>query len=452
VSDPLDYYASDELRLRTGFEIEPVLVGRDELLRAVDQFYAVQSSVERAAAEVVDLAPAARIAGLEDGDASAVATLVNEILTLAVRQQASDIHFEPVLAGVKIRVRIDGVLRTERMLPTKMAGIVTARLKLISGLDLTERRLPQDGRIRAAVDQREVDFRVSTLPISGGEKVVVRVLDAEAGMRRLSRLGFTPRNLQTLERALHAPYGMVLVTGPTGSGKTSTLYGALLELNTDSVNVVTLEDPIEYQLQGINQVQVNPAIGLTFAQGLRAILRQDPNVVMVGEIRDTETAEMGLRAALTGHLLISTIHTNHAAGAITRLLDMGLQSFLIAPALRCVLAQRLVRRLCPHCSQLQEVAEDDRAPFAAVGLDVRAVRRSVGCPVCLHTGYHGRLALLEALEVTDDVRRLIVRGGSEAEILAVARSQGMRTLYDDGLVKVAAGETSLAEVFRVTQA
>lgn len=450
MADPTDNFTIDELRLRTGMPVQPVIALRDELERAIGHFYAVKDSVHRATAEALEAQPEVPVepsAG-SDGDSSAVARLVQEALTFAVRQMASDLHFEPVEEGLRVRVRIDGILHTQRTLPHAMRGPVTARLKLIAGLNVAERRLPQDGRIRLRLENRDVDFRVSTLPVTEGEKTVVRVLDPQAGVRSLHGLDLSPENLAELQRVIASPYGLVLVTGPTGSGKSSTLYAALAEASSDAVNVVTLEDPVEYRIPGINQTQINPAVGLTFAQGLRAVLRQDPDIVMVGEIRDPETAEMAVRAAITGHLVFSTLHTNTAVSAVTRLMDMGVDRYLIAPALRAVMAQRLVRRVCPRCSELTPPDALEAEQLAAAGLKVEALRQPRGCSYCFHTGFKGRLAIQEVLPITEEMRHLIIRGEPESAIQAVARKQGRRSLFEDGLRKVAAGLTTLGEVYR----
>jgi type IV pilus assembly protein PilB len=448
MSDPTDYYAQEELRLRTGLQIQPVIASRDELERAIRHFYSTQppaaAAVEGRGAPEEEADPTT----VSDADSSAVARLVQEVLTFAVRQHASDVHVEPQPEGVRVRMRIDGVLHTERMLPRTMLGVVTARLKLIAGLNVAERRLPQDGRIRIKVDGRDIDFRVSTLPLAAGEKAVMRVLDPGSGVRSLEELSLSPANLRLMERAMAERHGLVLVTGPTGSGKTSTLYAALAKVSSVAVNIVTLEDPIEYQLAGVNQLQVNPAIGLTFAQGLRAVLRQDPDIVMVGEIRDGETASMAVRAALTGHLVLSTLHTNGAVSTINRLTDMGVDRFLVAPALRTVVAQRLVRRLCEFCSREEEPDQTERAELSRWGIATQSVRHAVGCPVCFQTGYKGRMALHEILPVSEEVRRMVIRGESEAELMTCIRRRGFRTMLEDGLEKVAAGWTTLSEVLR----
>jgi len=450
MADPTDNFTIDELRMRTGLPIQPAIALRDELERAIQHFYTVKSSLNRAQEEVRAAEPAPTDSDQWEGDSSAVALLVEEVLNFAVEQNASDIHFEPVEEGLRVRIRVDGVLHTARTLPLAMRAPVTARLKLVAGLNVAERRLPQDGRIRLRMESREVDFRVSTLPVIFGEKTVVRILDPQVGVRRLESLDLSPTNLRLLRRAIEAPHGLVLVTGPTGSGKSSTLYAVLSEIDTARINVVTLEDPVEYQLAGINQTQINPAIGLTFANGLRAVLRQDPDVVMVGEIRDSETAEMAVRASITGHLVFSTLHTNTAVGAVTRLVDMGVDRYLIAPALRAVMAQRLVRRVCPHCSELVPPSELEAEQLASIGRTVEALPRPRGCDYCLQTGFRGRLAIHEVIPITQRMRQIIVRGEPESALLAEARRAGSRSLLEDGLQKVAAGMTTLGEVLRQT--
>lgn len=450
MADPTDNFTIDELRICTGLPIQPAIAMRDELEWAIQHYYTVKSSLNRAQEEVQAAEALREDSAHWEEDSSAVAELVEEVLNFAVRENASDIHFEPVEEGLRVRIRVDGVLRTVRTLPLTMRAPVTARLKLVAGLNVAERRLPQDGRIRLHIEGREVDFRTSTLPVVFGEKTVVRILDPQVGVRQLESLDLSPTNLALLRQAVAAPYGLALVTGPTGSGKSSTLYAVLSEMDTAGVNVVTLEDPVEYQLPGINQMQVNPPVGLTFANGLRAVLRQDPDVVMVGEIRDAETAEMAVRAAITGHLVFSTLHTNTAVGAVTRLVDMGVDRYLIAPALRVVVAQRLVRRVCPHCAEWVPPTELEAEQLAAVGLSAEALPRRRGCDSCLQTGFKGRLAIHEVLPVTERMRQIIVRGEPESALLAEARRTGSRPLLEDGFQKAAAGLTTLGEVLRQT--
>jgi len=384
-----------------------------------------------------------------------VIRLVNQIISRAVETQASDIHLEPFEEGLRVRYRYDGVLHEADAPPPRLTAAITSRVKIMARLDIAERRLPQDGRIRLAVRGQDVDFRVSTIPSLHGEKVVLRVLDRNAVTFDFSRLGLPPAVIERLGRTLNLPNGIVLVTGPTGSGKTTTLYTGLLALNAITRNVVTVEDPIEYRLRGINQIQVKPQIGLDFASLLRSILRQDPDVVMVGEIRDLETAQIAVQAALTGHLVLSTLHTNSAAATITRLRDMGLEDYLLTAVLRGILAQRLVRRLCPHCAQPAPAPEELVQRFdlhRRSGKRAISLRQPVGCPQCRGTGYRGRLAIAEFLMPDDNIERLIFARADHVEIERAAVAAGMVTMFDAGLNAALAGDTTIEEVVRSIRA
>jgi type IV pilus assembly protein PilB len=381
---------------------------------------------------------------------SPVVRMVNQIITQAVQQRASDIHIDPQSDGLRVRYRIDGVLRTERTLPKHMMGVIAARIKVLSKMNIAERRVPQDGRFHMEVDLRTVDVRVSTLPTAHGEKIVMRVLDVKTAINDLEKLGFQQENLEKFQRLIKLTHGIILITGPTGSGKTSTLYAALNRINNDEVNIITVEDPIEYQVEGINQVQVNPTTGMTFAAGLRAILRQDPNVIMVGEIRDVETAEIAVRAALTGHLVFSTLHTNDAVATITRLIDMGIEPFLVGSSVVGVVAQRLVRRICSDCAQPYSPRPEEAELLLARGLDTTNLRIGVGCSSCGRTGYRGRVAIQELLVMDDKLRRMIMEKRPDSEYREHAIQRGMKTMFDDGLSKVASGVTTFAEVYRTT--
>jgi type IV pilus assembly protein PilB len=379
-----------------------------------------------------------------------VVKLVNLILMDAIRKQASDIHLEPYEKMMRVRFRIDGVLYEIMRPPLPMKNAIISRLKIMSRLDIAERRLPQDGRIKLRFKGREMDFRVSVLPTLFGEKVVLRLLDKASLQLDMTKLGFEEEQLKQFRESIYAPYGMVLVTGPTGSGKTTTLYSALSELNKISQNISTAEDPIEYNLIGINQVQVHDAIGLNFASALRSFLRQDPDIIMVGEVRDFETAEVAIKAALTGHLVLSTLHTNDAPSTVNRLLNMGVESFLVASAVNLVLAQRLVRRLCFDCRTKEEII-----PEALLDLGVREEElknfdcyRGRGCPACSHTGYRGRVALYEVMPMHDEIRELVLLGSSATEIKKAAVNLGMITLRQSGIKKLKRGITSIEEVIR----
>ncbi len=384
------------------------------------------------------------------GDAGAPAVrCANEILEAALDQGASDIHLEPSKEQLGVRCRVDGVLQPLKSVPKNLQEPVLSRFKILSGMDIGEKRLPQDGRFQGSWQGRPVDVRVSSLPTLFGEKLVLRLLDREAIQLELESLGFSRSNLEKLQQALRQPHGLFLVTGPTGSGKSTTLYAALASLDRSGQNIITVEDPVEYQLPGISQVTVKPKIGLTFARCLRSILRQDPDTIMVGEIRDSETASMSLQAALTGHRVFSTLHTNTAVGAVNRLLDMGVEPYLAASALQTVAGQLLVRRLCPHCKKVYKVGQSDWES-RYLGLDEpRTLYKAVGCQACRHTGYAGRLPLQEVLVVTEPLRRAISEHRSEGTLDALARAEGLRTLREDGKEKVLLGETSCAELLRV---
>jgi type IV pilus assembly protein PilB len=446
MADPMDFFAIDDLRLSTGFQIETAIASKDDILRAINKYYDIDEAFEdflqTPPPEVRDDERAAE-------DDSPIVRLVNQILQLAVEQRASDIHIDPQETKVLIRYRIDGLLRTERALPKHMQSMLTARIKILANMDITEHRVPQDGRIKMDIDFHPVDLRVSTLPTVYGEKIVMRVLDLGAALNDIHKLGFNPVNLDRFIRLIERPNGIVLITGPTGSGKSSTLYAALNHLNSEHVNIITIEDPVEYQIEGVNQIQVNPNVGLTFAQGLRSILRQDPNIIMVGEIRDRETAEVAIRASLTGHLVLSTLHTNDALSTITRLIDMGIEPFLVATSLAGVVSQRLVRRVCRDCQEVYEPTKRERDIFARRGIEVHQLVRGRGCPTCNMTGYRGRLAIHELLVVTDEMRRVILNNEPFSKLRELALQNKMIFLLDDGLLKVKQGLTTLEEVLKV---
>lgn len=376
-----------------------------------------------------------------------IIALVDGLLNEAVRQNASDIHIEPLDSALRVRFRIDGLLRTVRQLDLKQHGAVLSRIKIMAGLDIAERRLPQDGRMELIREGRTIDLRISTLPTIRGEKAVIRILDKRGDFLKLTGLNFTAENLALYQKLYRAAYGMVLVTGPTGSGKSTTLYAALQELNDGAANIITIEDPVEYKLDGVNQVAVNNKAGLTFASGLRSIVRQDPNIIMVGEVRDAETARITVQAALTGHLVFSTLHTNNAVGAVSRLIDMGIEPFLLTSALRGILAQRLVRCICPHCAEEYAASYGERQ-FLGVEAGNLSLKRGRGCGHCSGTGYSGRMAVQEILPITEEMSTLILRGAPEREILAAGRIAGYKSLREDGVTKVLAGQTTVAELLR----
>lgn len=377
--------------------------------------------------------------------------LVNMIITRAIESRASDIHIEPFEDELKVRYRIDGVLHDIESIPKRLQAAVVSRIKIMSKLNIAERRLPQDGRIRLKVGEREIDFRVSTIPVLYGESVVMRILHKEGIVIDLDLLGFPPRTLHSFEQIIKKPNGIILVTGPTGSGKTTTLYGALDKINSPDKKIITVEDPVEYQLKGVNQIQVKPQIGLNFANTLRHIVRQDPDIIMIGEIRDLETAEIAIQSALTGHLVFSTLHTNDAPSAITRLLDMGVENFLLSSTVRGILAQRLVRVICPSCKE-KDTSTAGAEELNLIGFDSNiAMHHGKGCEQCAFTGFYGRMGIFELLVIDDDIRRLILKNADSNEIRDAAKKHGMRTLIEDGAEKIKAGVTTLSEVLRVTQ-
>lgn len=386
---------------------------------------------------------------LEAEDDAPVIRLINALLAQALREGASDIHLEAFEDRSTLRFRVDGMLRDALTPPRALHAALVSRIKVMANLDIAEKRLPQDGRIAIKIAGRPVDVRVSTLPTAHGERVVLRLLDKSQGRLDLASLGMRAETLAALDHLIHAPHGILLVTGPTGSGKTTTLYAALSRLDAARLNIVTVEDPIEYDLPRIGQTQVNPRIDLTFARALRAILRQDPDVIMIGEIRDLETAEIAVQASLTGHLVLATLHTNDAVGAIARLTDMGVEPYLLASSLLGVLGQRLVRRLCPQCKRATPL--DTAEAQALAGIGIEALFRAQGCPACNHTGYRGRTGIYELFVLDDNIRRLIHDGASETELRTAAARNGWMSLYQDGLRWVAAGETTLEEVLRVAR-
>jgi type IV pilus assembly protein PilB len=451
MTDPSNVLAVDDIAIMTGYEVRvgvaapediAALISRlDRLEDVVSNASAIADEAEEAGAEVVDLR--------ETADDAPVIKLVNQIVGQAVELHASDIHLAPDGKEVRVRFRVDGVLQDVTTVPRRMAAGVVSRVKIMAELDISEKRIPQDGRVGLTVDNRHVDLRVVTLPSVHGESIVMRILDKDSVVMKLEKLGMADCERERFERAFGEAHGAVLVTGPTGSGKSTTLYAALLALNTPERNIITVEDPVEYQVEGITQVQVSPKAGLTFATGLRAMVRADPDVIMVGEIRDRETAQIAIESALTGHLVLSTLHTNDAPSAITRLVEMGIEPFLVASALDCVLAQRLVRTLCSNCKQRTIVpAEVMRENGYKALVDLEAYE-PVGCRRCGGSGYRGRAGIYEVMSVTSEVRSLALERRSADELREVAVRQGMRRLRDDGLEKVRQGVTSMAEIARV---
>lgn len=390
---------------------------------------------------------------LDEASDAPIIKLVNLILSGAIKDRASDIHVEPYSANLKIRYRIDGILYDTLSLPRRIQSPLISRIKIMAKLNIAEKRLPQDGRIEIKIADRLVDIRVSVIPTAFGERVVLRLLDKTANILMLSDLGMHDERIKLLNKLIKSPYGIILVTGPTGSGKTTTLYAALSTINRPEINIITIEDPIEYQMDGVGQIQVNPKIDLTFAAGLRSIVRQDPDVILIGEIRDRETAEIAIQSSLTGHLVFSTLHTNDAASAVTRLIDMGIEPFLVTSSIVAIIAQRLVRVLCPHC---KEVYEPDEESLANLGLSRSVLKnntfyRKKGCNLCMQTGFRGRSAIFEILTVDDEIKRLVLKTSDANQINELAIKRGMITLQQDGIDKVLAGITTIEEVLRVTR-
>jgi type IV pilus assembly protein PilB len=445
--DPGNVLAIDDISLMTGYEIRPAVAAQEDVLALVGRMNQIDDMVVEEAVldegpEVVDLR--------ESADDAPVVKLVNSLVAQGVDQGASDIHFEPVGGELAVRFRVDGVLAEATRIPRKLVPGVISRIKIMSELDIAERRVPQDGRTALNVDGRRIDVRVATLPLVGGEGAVLRVLDREGSVVDLEHLGMVDPERTRFEDAFSRAHGAVLVTGPTGSGKTTTLYGALTKLHTPEKNIITIEDPVEYELGGVKQMQINPKAGLTFANGLRSMMRADPDIIMVGEIRDKETAQIAVEAALTGHLVLSTLHTNDAPGAIARLIEMGVEPFLVSSAVSCVLAQRLARRLCDCKTPVVLDGDIVRANgYAVEGATVTAYEPA-GCARCGGTGYKGRVGLYEVMPVTDEIRKLAVARASADAIAEAAVRAGMRPLRAEGLQKVLAGMTSFAELARVT--
>ena len=463
LADPLNVHALDDLRLIVPGEVKPVIAPEDEVMRAIEKYYGVgEETVEKmiesmsgGVTEVREEIPEEDIADLRRMASEApIIKLVNLILMQAIKDRASDIHIEPFEDTLKVRYRVDGVLYEIAPPPKHLQAAIISRLKIMADLNIAERRLPQDGRIKLTMGGREIDLRVSCLPTIFGESVVMRVLDKSTIMMDLERLGFSKGIEERIKELILRPNGIILVTGPTGCGKTTTLYASLARINRPELKIITLEDPVEYQLHGIIQEPINPKIGLTFARGLRHILRQDPDVILVGEIRDLETAQLAIQASLTGHLVFSTLHTNDAPGAITRLIDMGIEPFLITSTVEAVLAQRLVRTVCKKC---KEPYTPDPRVVRDIGLapkDIAGIEfyRGKGCPECGHTGYHGRSAIAELLIMKDPLRELILTRASTLAITAKARETGMSSLFEDGWQKIIKGEMTIEELARATTA
>ncbi|WP_375496736.1 GspE/PulE family protein [uncultured Jatrophihabitans sp.] len=455
VSDPADIVALDDIRAATGMTVVPVVAARSELRKLIDRMKREQTDLADIAgsfrdddAESTDSA-----VGFDSGADAPIVRYVNSLIEQAIQNRASDLHLEPTEHDLRVRFRIDGVLHEIDRVPAAVQSPLISRLKIMASVDITEKRIPQNGRITVRLDRHKVDLRLATLPTVWGEKVVLRVLDTGGIDLELKKLGFSGPTYDRYAKSFNKPHGMVLVTGPTGSGKSTTLYATLAEISKPEVNIITVEDPVEYRLAGVNQVQVNHKAGLTFAAVLPAILRSDPDVVLIGEIRDRATAQLAVEAALTGHLVLSTLHTNDAPSAVTRLIEMGIEPFLVGSSMDCVLAQRLSRRLCEWCKEPFAPSEEE---LTALNWPVRSVPlpeklwRPVGCRSCGQTGYRGRVAVNEVMPISEEIERMAVTHASATDIHRVAVAEGMTTLREDGLLKAAAGLTTIEEIFRVT--
>jgi type IV pilus assembly protein PilB len=466
MSDPTNVFALDDVAFLTNLQVLPVVASQGSIRKAIDRTYDSQATAitdvleeldnELTTVQLVgDEEPSVNVIELKEvADEAPLVRLVNMVLVDAIQKTASDIHWEPYEKVFRIRFRIDGVLHEMLTPPKRLEAAILSRLKIMANLDIAERRLPQDGRIKLRYNRREIDFRVSVLPTIFGEKAVLRILDKESLKLDLTELGFDDWSLTQFQAAIRQPYGMVLITGPTGSGKTTTLYSAIHTLNAPDVNIVTAEDPVEYNLKGVNQVQVNEGIGRTFAAALRSFLRQDPDVILVGETRDLETAQIAIRAALTGHLVFSTLHTNDCPSTVARLIDMGIPAFLVSSSLLLIVAQRLARRVCGHCKEPYDADEAALVPYGHVptGVGPTSFYKGKGCQQCNFTGMKGRVAIYEAMPVNEEVRDLILHGAPAAELGVAAKKQGMTTLRQAGLRKVLDGTTTVEEVLRVTLA
>lgn len=461
-ANPSEVGPIDDLRLLFGRPVRAVVAPAPVIAAAINQAYDRASGSTEQLVSGLDEERLDLIATeleeprdlLDAGDEAPIIRLVNQLIFQAVKDRASDIHIEPFERDLVVRIRIDGILYDIVKPPKRFQPIIVSRVKIMAGLNIAEKRLPQDGRIRTRIAGKDVDIRVSVIPTAFGERIVMRLLDRSSTLMSLEQLGLAGQNLKTVQRLIHQSHGIVLVTGPTGSGKTTTLYAALQKINSKDKNIITIEDPIEYQLHGVGQMQVNPKIELTFANGLRSILRQDPDVIMVGEIRDVETAEIAIHSALTGHLVFSTLHTNDSFGAVTRLVDMGIEPFLVSSSVIAVMAQRLVRRVCPACHELQHPTDEELREIGLTGeqaAETTIFRSGSGCPECKQTGYRGRIGIHELLVIDDEIRAQIMKNADAASIRRNATSRGMATLREDGARKVLEGVTTIEEVLRVTQ-
>lgn len=461
--DPQDVIALDDLQIITGMKVKPVLSTKSDISRYIEKYYHADESIYNLMKNIVDDTKVSLVeagksnqdwSGLESlkGQVSPVIRMVDLIIIEAVKSRASDIHIEPFADFVEVRYRIDGFLKSVMKLPKKLFNPLSSRIKILSGLDITEKLKSQDGRSKIMINENQIDLRISIIPAFYGEKIVIRVLDARYTRVSLESIGFQQDEFAIFKEAIKKPQGMILVTGPTSSGKTSTIYAALNEINDESINIITIEDPVEYKIEGVNQIQINPFKDVTFSSGLRSILRQDPNVILVGEIRDKDTADIAFRASLTGHLVFSTLHTNNAIASITRLKDIGLDAYIISSSLIFVLAQRLVRVICPHCKEPYNPSADliDNYRVLINKLKIKQFFKGAGCQKCNYVGFLGRTAIFEILRVNDQIKELILKDSSEKVIFEAAASHGFKNLVESGVIKVSQGITTLEEVKRVS--
>ena len=456
IADPTNIETLDYLRLALGNNLTIYVATRPAIKQSIEKYYEMETALKKAeeeatgGPEIVEVRDDVDLAKLREmGEEAPVIRIVNNFISQAIVEDASDIHVEPMENSLRVRYRVDGILHEKQALPKSIQPGVVTRLKIIANMDIAERRVPQDGRLTLKFEGRPIDFRVSSIPSIFGEKVVLRILDRTVSIKPLDQLGFSEYNLKRFENIISQPYGMILISGPTGSGKTTTLYSCLDRLNSPTKNIITIEDPVEYQLKGINQMQVNEKAGLTFANALRSILRQDPNIILIGEIRDAETARIAIESALTGHLVFSTIHTNDSSSIATRLIDMGIEPFLVASSLIGATAQRLIRKVCNYCKIAYNPSRDVLENLGFQIDENVTFYKGKGCDKCSHTGYRGRKAISEILPITPDIQKLVLSRVSSKEISAQAKKEGMKTLLDDAMTKAAEGLTTLEEVVRV---
>lgn len=453
MADPMDMMAIDDISIVTNLQVEPYIATTRDIRTAIDRWYGASETLDAARRFTKEREQLRANTGEETGaDVSdaPIVQLVRSLLEQAIRQRASDVHIEALESKVRVRYRIDGTLYEKMVYDNSLLPAISTRIKIMGGMDISEKRKPQDGRLTIMVDRQEYDIRISSVPTVHGEKIVMRISSKLSLTKNKKELGLAPDELKRFDHMLSAPYGIIFVTGPTGSGKSTTLYTALSELNKEAVNIVTVEDPVEADIEGINQIQVNNKVNLTFASALRSILRQDPDIIMIGEIRDRETAGIAVQASITGHLVVSTLHTNNAAGTLNRMADMGVERYLIADSVVGVIAQRLVRKLCPHCRKKRPATEEEKRLLKQDTYKEMEIYEPTGCDLCNHTGYFGRTGVFEIMEVNEEIRDLIAEGGSSEELENAARRAGMCTLHDNGIRYVLEGITSIEEMLKVS--